>query len=425
MAARVRVAARCKILAQPLSPSTMPATTVSPLWEHTWLANAMCQAVLQVHGAVASLDTRGLVTSALPHRLQRRAVMEPWWWISSRRRPRYVSAQPWSADVDSGTCTPKSNLALCSSIRRKFLDVTPWLRIQLKHVVVFGGNLGMNLLMQLQLWKDFRHERAVQVGPARATHSNSCHFIRTSKLNRLEDEFSCALSVVRRVFFLVTHSVAFVFFPRCGSPHFACCCYSLCFFSIVRAGNQRSLAPAVTAVDDTAECSTYIHRTKRTSLPAHDLSSWIHSNLLVKTLSFYFNPKYFRSLLCACAALTFLILCDWRCAIALCICNGSTRTGRSLCVHTALRGFVVSQVVNDSQRLADEKRPSHADRRNARSMMSCSYPALLSFPSDKFYGMMETTNPRAMHMESVRRENPVQMHQEDMKTLSWEWNLGN
>ena len=87
-----------------------------------------------------------------------------------------------------------------------------------------------------------------------------------------------------------------------------------------------------------------------------------------------------------------------------------------------------------TQRLGEifdyEKRPSQADSSRRKSLNKydeqCSPSTSPQQLQISFYLSMETTNPPAVQVESVRRENPVQMHcmdQEDMKTLCREWNL--
>ena len=63
----------------------------------------------------------------------------------------------------------------------------------------------------------------------------------------------------------------------------------------------------------------------------------------------------------------------------------------------------------------------------SRSMTSSSLP-FLPILSDHFYDIVDIANPMIMQVESVRTENLVQTHcmdQEEMKTLSREWNLRN
>ena len=153
------------------------------------------------------------------------------------------------------------------------------------------------------------------------------------------------------------------------------------------------------------------HRTKRSSLVAHDFSSWMNSNLLVDSFAFVFSPKKFRSLHCACAAQTFLILCDRRCAIgsriATTVLEKESRRVSIPHSHTAHITHSVffgsyrrhfSQVMSPINLLMrnGQATPISLGGNLTRSMMNSSLPALPSIPSDQFNDVMEPTDPPTM-----------------------------
>ena len=114
----------------------------------------------------------------------------------------------------------------------------------------------------------------------------------------------------------------------------------------------------------------------------------------------------------------------WYSAISLRYCNGSTRKGKSFCVHTTLThcvpqtlsGFVVTEDIHFSQVMMPST--SSMTRRNllmrsgqatpvllgghlSRSMMSSSLPAHPSVLSEQFFDTVEITNPPFTQVESA------------------------
>ena len=108
-------------------------------------------------------------------------------------------------------------------------------------------------------------------------------------------------------------------------------------------------------------------------------------------------------------------------------CDGRTRKKKSLCVHTkflhsahqTLRAFVVAEDIqlsqvkykykfDDSHKLTDEKRPSHADSSGRKCLQKYDdqFTPSTSIPSDQFYDTMEITSSTTMKMESASREEP-------------------
>ena len=176
-----------------------------------------------------------------------------------------------------------------------------------------------------------------------------------------------------------------------------------------------------TQAEQTNNGTTHTAQTAR--LFVHTLPLVAVKIVLVKTSAFVFSPQLFRSVLRAFAAQTFLGLCDWYIAIALCV--GRAALGeRSLCVHThtqtlrtSLPPWVITEDTHtflqimqfdDSQKLDDEKRPGHAD--SGRKSVKKYDEHFTTITSDAlhifFYDIVAMTNSPTVQVKSVcSREN--------------------
>ena len=168
------------------------------------------------------------------------------------------------------------------------------------------------------------------------------------------------------------------------------------------------------------------------------------SNCLSKTYTFVLGAEYLRSLLCACAAQTSLILCDRWCVtvsrVAAAVLGKKSRcvsiplSSTAHLAHSVFGGYRRHTLVTSCEPTyspmtrrnllmrSGQATPIPPGRILSRSIMNS------SLPSTSF--VMISWKPRIRHlckMNLLAGGNPVQLHMdhEDIKTFSWEWNHKN